>query len=120
MVVVIILLTLALASAAALAVRPQPHHRPGRGVAREQRTRERLGRYFSPQVAAHLAEQTQEFGHRREPRSHVLFADLRDFTALAEHLDGPSVVATLNASTRAWSNRCSPSAARSTSTSATG
>ena len=95
---VIILLTIALASAAALAA-----YARGRtislaeAVAREQRRREHLGRYFSPQVAAHLAEHAPEFGAGESREVSVLFADLRDFTALAEHLSGPAVVATLNA-----------------------
>ena len=95
---VILLLSLALAAAAALAAYARSRTISlAEAVAREQRTRERLGRYFSPQVAAHLAKQTQEFGTGESREVTVLFADLRDFTALAEHLDGPSVVATLNA-----------------------
>ncbi len=65
-------------------------------VAQEQRKRERLGRYFSPQVAAHLEEHTEEFGTGESREVTVLFADLRDFTALSESLDGKAVVATLN------------------------
>jgi adenylate cyclase len=65
-------------------------------VAREQRKRERLGRYFSPQVAAHLEEHTGEFGAGESREVTVLFADLRDFTALSEQIDSRAVVATLN------------------------
>lgn len=65
-------------------------------VAQEQRKRERLGRYFSPQVAAHLEEHAEEFGAGESREVTVLFTDLRDFTALAEQIDGRAVVATLN------------------------
>lgn len=65
-------------------------------VAREQRKRERLGRYFSPQVAAHLEEHGEAFGTGESREVTILFADLRDFTALSERLDGKAVVATLN------------------------
>ncbi len=65
-------------------------------VAREQHKRERLGRYFSPQVAAHLEEHGGGFGVGENCEVTILFADLRDFTALSEHLDGKVVVATLN------------------------
>jgi adenylate cyclase len=64
-------------------------------VVQEQRKRERLGRYFSPQVAAHL-EDAEEFGAGESREVTVLFSDLRDFTALAEQSDGRAVVATLN------------------------
>lgn len=64
--------------------------------ARAQLQRERLGRYFSPQVAEHLAQHGGELGEGESREVTVLFADLRDFTALTEHLDGPAVVATLN------------------------
>jgi adenylate cyclase len=66
------------------------------GVADEQRRRERLGRYFSPQVAARL-DSGGDAGARGERRDiTVLFSDLRDFTALAEPLDSAAVVELLN------------------------
>ncbi len=66
------------------------------GVAEAQRRRERLGRYFSPQVAAAVESgDTPTSGERREVT--LLFSDLRDFTALAETLDSSAVVALLNA-----------------------
>lgn len=65
-------------------------------VAREQHKRERLGRYFSPQVAAHLEERGEEFRAGESREVTILFADLRDFTALSEQLEGEAVVATLN------------------------
>jgi adenylate cyclase len=66
------------------------------GVAEEQRRRERLGRYFSPQVAAAVEARGDGIvsGERRDIT--VLFSDLRDFTALAESLDSAAVVELLN------------------------
>jgi len=61
----------------------------------EQARRERLGRYFSPQVAALVeAGSVDGWGTRREVS--VLFADLRSFTRLAEGLDPREVVVLLN------------------------
>jgi adenylate cyclase len=67
------------------------------GVAVDEQTRrERLGRYFSPQVARRLQEgKTPSRGESYEAT--ILFADLRDFTALSERLAGHEVVALLNA-----------------------
>ena len=64
-------------------------------VSREQIHRERLGRYFSPEVAAHIADE----GHQARGENcevTVVFADLRGFTALAERLRGEAVVGILN------------------------
>jgi len=65
-------------------------------VSDEQRHRERLQRYFSPQVAARLAESSvlAAAGQIREVT--ILFCDLRDFTRLAEAMPAPEVVALLN------------------------
>jgi adenylate cyclase len=64
-------------------------------AAEEQARRARLARYFSPEVAAMLGSARGEAaGESREVT--VLFSDLRDFTALAERLEGPQVVALLN------------------------
>ena len=61
----------------------------------EQLRRERLGRYFSPQVAALVeAGAISSTAERREVT--VLFADLRDFTRLAESLDSREVIVLLN------------------------
>jgi len=61
----------------------------------EQLRRERLGRYFSPQVATLVAAGgVTSDAERREVT--VLFADLRDFTRLAEGLDPRQVVVLLN------------------------
>jgi len=64
-------------------------------VASEQRRRERLGRYFSPQVAERvdLADGTGT-GHSCEVT--ILFSDLREFTALSERLSSEQIVALLN------------------------
>jgi adenylate cyclase len=65
-----------------------------RAVAREQAVRARLGRYFSPQVAARIGELGAATNVEREVS--ILFADLRDFTAIADKLPGAQVVALLN------------------------
>jgi adenylate cyclase len=65
-------------------------------VASEQRHRERLERYFAPQVAARLAEHPDLAAGGETREVTVLFCDLRDFTALAEALPAPEVVAVLN------------------------
>jgi adenylate cyclase len=65
-------------------------------VARETRQRERLGRYFSPAVAALLADRGTEGMPGEEREITILFSDLRGFTALSERLPGPQVVALLN------------------------
>ena len=67
-----------------------------RTVAAEQLRRERLGRYFSPEVAS-LVEQRGEHGAAGESvEVTLLFSDLRDFTALSEPLSSVEVVALLN------------------------
>ncbi|HJQ83948.1 MAG TPA: adenylate/guanylate cyclase domain-containing protein [Candidatus Binatia bacterium] len=64
-------------------------------VSAEQLRRERLGRYFSPQVAdAVLAGASAGVGETRDVT--VLFTDLRNFTALSERLPGAAVVGLLN------------------------
>jgi adenylate cyclase len=65
-------------------------------VADEHRRRERLGRYFSPQVAERVEQlgDNPAVGETREVT--LLFSDLRDFTALSETLSGEQVVTLLN------------------------
>jgi adenylate cyclase len=65
-------------------------------VSAEQLRRERLGRYFSPQVAAMLAAAPEGMGGGTSCEVTVLFTDLRDFTARAERLGGSEVVDLLN------------------------
>jgi adenylate cyclase len=65
-------------------------------VAGEQLRRERLMRYFSPQVAARLDERGDLGGAGESRDMTLLFADLRDFTALAESLPAERVVELLN------------------------
>ena len=64
-------------------------------VSAEQRRRERLGRYFSPEVAAVL-EGDQDGSAGETHTVTILFSDLRAFTALSEGLTGAQVVALLN------------------------
>jgi adenylate cyclase len=66
-------------------------------VTDEHARRERLGRYFSPQVAEVLEQRggRPASGEAREVT--LLFSDLRDFTVMSAALDGPAVVALLNA-----------------------
>lgn len=67
----------------------------------EQVMRDRLVRYFSPLVAERIIASgagTQEGEHREVT---LLFVDLRNFTALAEEMEGARVVALLNAYHRA-------------------
>ena len=66
-------------------------------VAGEQVRRERLGRYFSPLVAAHIEEAGDEIAAGTSCEVTVLFSDIRDFTAMSEKLTGAQVVSLLNA-----------------------
>jgi adenylate cyclase len=88
-------LMIALAAAGAAYVLRRTTHLVG-DVSAEQLRRERLGRYFSPQVAAMLAAAPEGIGGDTSCEVTVLFADLRDFTARAERLAGAEVVALLN------------------------
>jgi adenylate cyclase len=67
-----------------------------RVVAEEQRRRERLGRYFSPQVAARVESLADGAAAGENRIVTVLFADLRDFTALSDALTSERVVGILN------------------------
>ena len=66
-------------------------------AADEQRRRERLGRYFSPQVAAYLEAHAADAAAGETRVVTVLFADLRGFTALSDTLAPEAIVALLNA-----------------------
>jgi len=71
------------------------HRRLGRlveSVVDERTRRERLGRYFSPAVAAQIGRDTAS----EEREITVLFADIRDFTAISERLGARAVAALLD------------------------
>ncbi|RKH55834.1 adenylate/guanylate cyclase domain-containing protein [Corallococcus aberystwythensis] len=63
-------------------------------VTQEELQRARLGRYFSPAVAERLQDRDSPAAELREVS--VLFADVRDFTALSERLPPEQVVTILN------------------------
>jgi adenylate cyclase len=65
-------------------------------VAEEQRKRERLGRYFSPSVAARLQEAPEGQAKPDAQELTVLFSDIRDFTATSAALPPTEVVQMLN------------------------
>ena len=67
-----------------------------RNTTADQLRRQRLSRYFSPQIAAHLERGDGGGMAGTSCEATVLFADLRDFTKLTEHDGGPQVVALLN------------------------
>lgn len=61
----------------------------------EHERRQRLGRYFSPTLRDRLSElNSSSQGETREVS--LLFADIRDFTAMSEPLEGVQVVSLLN------------------------
>jgi adenylate cyclase len=62
----------------------------------EQLRRERLKRYFSPDVAVLLATESGRVAEPQQREVSVLFCDLRGFTGLAEQLGASRVVALLN------------------------
>ena len=66
-------------------------------VSAEQRRLERLGRYFSPQVASRLDQSSNSISAGETRDVTILFSDIRDFTALSEALTSDQVVAMLNA-----------------------
>jgi class 3 adenylate cyclase len=67
-----------------------------RRVLSEQHARNRLGRYFSPQVAQRILSAGPLPGRGEKRQVTLLFADLRNFTEMAERLDPIDVVDLLN------------------------
>jgi adenylate cyclase len=66
------------------------------GVTAEQRKRERLGRYFSPAVAARLSDGAGMAAGPDAQELTVLFSDIRDFTSLSASMTPAEVVRLLN------------------------
>ena len=64
--------------------------------AAERSNRERLRRYFSPQVADRILASHEATAEGEVREITVLFSDVRGFTALSETMDGRKVVALLN------------------------
>jgi adenylate cyclase len=65
-------------------------------VTSEELKRAQLGRYFSPAVAERLQDLASPVSSPEVREVTILFADLRDFTALSERLSPEAVVAVLN------------------------
>ncbi len=65
-------------------------------VAQEEVQRERLGRYFSPEVARQIAERGTDAGSGEHREVTLLFSDIRGFTSMSERMDSPHVVTLLN------------------------
>ncbi|HZI09457.1 MAG TPA: adenylate/guanylate cyclase domain-containing protein [Myxococcus sp.] len=65
-------------------------------VAQEEVRLERLGRYFSPEVARRIAERGAEASAGEHREVTLLFSDIRGFTSMSERMDSPQVVALLN------------------------
>ncbi|GEN06964.1 Adenylate cyclase, class 3 [Myxococcus fulvus] len=65
-------------------------------VAREEMRLERLGRYFSPEVARQIAQHGSEAGGGEHREVTLLFSDIRGFTSMSERMESPQVVALLN------------------------
>ncbi len=65
-------------------------------VTHEELQRAQLGRYFSPAVAERLQDVASPVSTPEVREVTILFADIRDFTALSERLSPEAVVAVLN------------------------
>jgi adenylate cyclase len=68
-----------------------------KGFSLEQLRRARMGRYFSPAVAAVVAQLQTGAAAAESREVSVLFSDVRDFTALSESMPCEAVVELLNA-----------------------
>jgi adenylate cyclase len=66
------------------------------GAVGEQAARTRLGRYFSPAVADRIVSAGAEGAPSEHREISILVADLRGFTATAEKMESPAVVALLD------------------------
>ncbi len=66
------------------------------GVAREEAQRKRLSRYFSPAVTDRILDTGTGAAQGEHREVTLLFSDIRGFTAMAERLESPQVVALLN------------------------
>jgi adenylate cyclase len=64
-------------------------------VAAEANSREKLGRYFSPNIVQRLLENAEDAVPESRTIS-VLFSDIRDFTSMSEQLTATQVVNMLN------------------------
>jgi adenylate cyclase len=67
-----------------------------RAVSSERAKRERLGRYFPPQIIDHVEAGADELAAGESREVSILFCDIRGFTTLAEALPSEGVVALLN------------------------
>lgn len=65
-------------------------------VAQERAQRDRLGRYFSPQVTQRILAGDAALDGTDEKTVTILFSDLRDFTQLSENMRGADVLHLLN------------------------
>ncbi|MFN7134323.1 MAG: adenylate/guanylate cyclase domain-containing protein [Myxococcales bacterium] len=83
--------------AAAMAVYlPQRTRRLLESLVREQRNRDRLGRYFSPAVAERIVQSGDTAGAGELRELTILFSDIRGFTAMSERMEPRAVVELLN------------------------
>jgi adenylate cyclase len=67
-----------------------------RTAARERAEKERLARHFSPAVAVLIQQQGETATTGQHCEVSILFADIRDVTAMSERMESAEVVALLN------------------------